>query len=64
MRDFFAGLRGGETVPQALSDAQRKFLSARRAEGPTDFWIHPYFWAVYKSTGSDLARVAPSAETN
>jgi CHAT domain-containing protein len=64
MRDFFAALRGGETVVQALADSQRTFLAARRAEGPTDFWIHPYFWAVYKSTGSDVARVAPPQETN
>lgn len=64
MNNFFAEVHAGDTVPQALADAQRKFLSARRAEGPQDFWIHPYFWAVYKSTGSDLSRVASPASSN
>jgi len=54
MDDFFQQLRTGIPVPSALAASQREFLKLRRAEGSFDPWIHPYFWAVYKSTGSDL----------
>ena len=53
-------LSAGDTASTAVTEAQRKFLAARRAEGPSDPWIHPYFWAVFKSTGDDTVRFATS----
>jgi CHAT domain-containing protein len=57
MHVFFKRLKAGDQVPTALANAQREFLSNRRKEGSFDPWMHPYFWAVYKATGSDLTRV-------
>ncbi len=53
MNVFFQRLEAGDPVHAALGNSQRAFLKARRAEGSFDPWIHPYFWAVYKATGSD-----------
>jgi CHAT domain-containing protein len=58
MRSFFEHLSAGSTTPRALANAQRDFLRARREDGPKDFWIHPYFWAVHKATGSDQTRLS------
>ncbi|WP_437192283.1 CHAT domain-containing protein [Planctomicrobium sp. SH527] len=59
MNHAFKSLVDGDTTPRAVANAQRAFLKDRRTEGPGDPWIHPYFWAVYKVSGSDLTRVAP-----
>lgn len=58
MNTFFQRLAVGDPVHAALGNSQRAFLKARRAEGSFDPWIHPYFWAVYKATGSDRTTVA------
>ncbi|WP_153556714.1 CHAT domain-containing protein [Roseimaritima sediminicola] len=60
MNGFFQALGQGRTVPASLADSQRAFLQRRRAEGSYDPWIHPYFWAVYKATGSDRTIVGRS----
>ncbi len=59
MNHAFKSLVDGNTTHRAVANAQRAFLKDRRAEGPGDPWIHPYFWAVYKVSGSDLTQVAP-----
>ncbi|WP_437203441.1 CHAT domain-containing protein [Planctomicrobium sp. SH664] len=56
MNHVFEELLAGETTVSAVADAQRKFIQERRNEGPGDPWIHPYFWAVYKVSGSDQTR--------
>ena len=61
MDHVFESLRQGARTPEAVARAQRKFLQDRRLEGPGDPWIHPYFWAVYKVSGSDLTAVSPPA---
>lgn len=53
IQSVLKNLRGGTPVPAAVAQAQRDFLRDRRAEGSYDPWIHPYFWAVFKSTGAD-----------
>jgi CHAT domain-containing protein len=60
METFFNELAKGQGAPAALAVAQRQFLAQRRAEGAGDPWIHPYFWAVYKSSGSERTRFAPA----
>ncbi|MFO0819320.1 MAG: CHAT domain-containing protein [Pirellulales bacterium] len=60
METFFNELAKGQGAPAALAIAQREFLAQRRKEGPGDPWIHPYFWAVYKSSGSERTRFAPA----
>ena len=57
MKKFFEHLAAGQNTPAALAQAQREFIEQRRGEGPQDPWIHPYFWAVYKATGSDLTHI-------
>ena len=44
-------LAEGESAPAALAGAQRDFMKQQRAEGATNPWTHPYFWAVYTLTG-------------
>ncbi|WP_197443118.1 CHAT domain-containing protein [Lignipirellula cremea] len=61
MKSFFQELNRGLATPQALSEAQRKFIAERRAGGSQELWIHPYFWAVYTSAGSDLTRIKPNS---
>ncbi|MDR0391308.1 MAG: CHAT domain-containing protein [Planctomycetaceae bacterium] len=41
----------GESASAALAGAQRDFMKQQRAEGSTNPWTHPYFWAVYTLTG-------------
>ncbi|QDU94489.1 CHAT domain-containing protein [Lignipirellula cremea] len=60
MRSFFEKLNDGDTAVSALASAQRDFLAGRRRNGPSDPWIHPYFWAVYTSAGSDTCRLEPA----
>ena len=57
MELFLEQIKQGQAAPVALAAAQREFVKRQRAEGPANPWIHPYFWAVYKSTGSDLTRM-------
>lgn len=59
MHEFFKQMAGGRKTAESLLNAQRHFIAKRREEGPSDPWIHPYFWAVYKTTGSDLTRLSP-----
>lgn len=49
---------GGETISRSLAEAQRDFLKARKEAGPTDPWIHPYFWAVYNCSGGGHSTIA------
>lgn len=58
MEEFFKQMADSHTTVESLMNAQRHFIAGRRQEGPTDPWIHPYFWAVYKATGSDLTRLS------
>lgn len=58
VHELLRQLKSGQTAPASIAIAQRKFLADRRAEGPSDPWIHPYFWAVFKSTGDDTVRFA------
>ncbi len=53
MKSFFGEIIAGKPAAAALAGAQRKFLADRRQEGPSDPWIHPYFWAVYTISGSE-----------
>jgi len=57
MNAFFTHLVQGQTAATALANSQRDFLRDRRKEGPSDPWIHPYFWSVYTLSGSDKASV-------
>lgn len=62
METFFRELARGQGTPRLSLPLARNFLAGRRTEGPGDPWIHPYFWAVYKSTGSERARFATAAQ--
>jgi len=53
MMQFFVGLDEGRPVPSALADSQRKLLAKERSLASGKFFLHPYFWAVFKSTGDD-----------
>jgi CHAT domain-containing protein len=53
MRGFFEAVATGARAPAALAESQRRFLQQRRAEGPSNPWLHPYFWAVYTVSGDD-----------
>ncbi len=52
MRSTMQHIARGETVRGSLAMAQRDFLKARKGNGPMDLWVHPYFWAVYRCSGS------------
>lgn len=60
MNAFFQQLGQGQPASQALSEAQRQFIADRRAGGAKELWMHPYFWAVYTSAGSDLTHMNTS----
>jgi CHAT domain-containing protein len=51
MRGFFEALATGKPAPAALAQAQRAFLKEQRDAGPSNPWLHPYFWAVYTVSG-------------
>ncbi len=61
MKSLFAELVAGKPAAAALAEAQRTFLKERRQGGPSDPWIHPYFWAVYTISGSELTALERSA---
>jgi CHAT domain-containing protein len=61
MKSLFAELLAGKPAAAALAEAQRSFLKERRQGGPSDPWIHPYFWAVYTISGSELTALERSA---
>jgi CHAT domain-containing protein len=61
MKSMFAELVAGKPAAAALAGAQRSFLKERRQGGPSDPWIHPYFWAVYTISGSELTALERSA---
>jgi CHAT domain-containing protein len=61
MKSFFTELSAGKPAAAALAEAQRRFLKERRQGGPSDPWIHPYFWAVYTISGSELTALERSA---
>ena len=61
MKSFFSELVAGKSTAASLANAQRSFLADRRKEGPGDPWIHPYFWAVYTISGSELTALERSA---
>ena len=60
MKSFFSELVSGQPAAVSLAAAQRSFLADRRKEGPGDPWIHPYFWAVYTLSGSELTALEGS----
>lgn len=60
MDHVFEAMSQGIRTPDAVAQAQRRFIEDRRREGPGDPWIHPYFWAVYKVSGSDLTSLGPA----
>jgi CHAT domain-containing protein len=53
MGGFFRNLSGGATAPTALAASQRGFLKKLRESKEVEFWLHPYFWAMYTVTGDD-----------
>jgi CHAT domain-containing protein len=58
MNGFFHELAAGKPVPQALANSQRAFLSRLRQSSQVEPWLHPYFWAVYKTAGDDRTRMS------
>ena len=46
----------GKSTVAALTGSQRAFLANLRASKSSDPWLHPYFWAVYTTTGDDRTR--------
>lgn len=50
--------KSGETISRSLAQAQRDFLKKRKEAGPSDPWIHPYFWAVYTCSGGGHSQIA------
>ena len=48
----------GKTISRSLAEAQREFLRLRKSSGPSDPWIHPYFWAVYTCNGGGHSKMA------
>ncbi|TWU25278.1 CHAT domain protein [Novipirellula galeiformis] len=52
MRSTMKHFADGDTLRRSLALAQRNFVADRKAKGPKDLWIHPYFWAVYNCSGS------------
>ena len=52
MQNTMNSFAKGNPLRKALADGQREFLLARKTKGPSDLWIHPYFWAVYRCGGS------------
>ncbi len=50
--------KAGESISRSLADAQREFLQKRKEAGPSDPWIHPYFWAVYTCSGGGHSKIA------
>ena len=50
--------KSGQSISRALADAQRDFLKKRKESGPSDPWIHPYFWAVYNCSGGGHSKIA------
>jgi CHAT domain-containing protein len=57
MDQFLLNLSEGRSAPESLSSAQRRFLQEQREKQRAALWVHPYFWAVYTTTGSDLLRM-------
>ena len=49
--------KAGESISRSLADAQRDFLQKRKEAGPSDPWIHPYFWAVYTCSGGGHSKI-------
>ena len=53
MREFFVGLKSGQTAPAALAHSQRTLLNKERDLTSLKFFLHPYFWSVFKVSGDD-----------
>ncbi|MCA9174990.1 MAG: CHAT domain-containing protein [Planctomycetales bacterium] len=50
--------KGGQTISRSLAESQRDFLAKQKHAGPSDPWIHPYFWAVYACSGGGHSKIA------
>jgi CHAT domain-containing protein len=53
IRLMFDQLTQGKPVAVALAESQRQFLKKLRASPEVEFWLHPYFWAVFAVAGDD-----------
>lgn len=61
LKGFFTRMADGQDAPLALAESQRAFLKSRRSTNSNDnpeFWLHPYFWAVYQYSGDPRVRMA------
>ena len=55
-RGLFDQLAEGKSVPLALANSQRRFVSQLRKSTDPEPWLHPYFWAVFGTLGDDRTR--------
>lgn len=62
IKGLFDRLAAGEPAARALAGSQRAFLKQLREADEPDPWLHPHFWAVYTTSGSDLTRFSPAGE--
>jgi CHAT domain-containing protein/tetratricopeptide (TPR) repeat protein len=58
VKSTMTNFNGGQTISRSLAEAQREFLKTRKEAGPSDPWVHPYFWAVYTCSGGGHSKVA------